>query len=955
MNPFDLYQNNNKWLPGEAAATQDNLAAGANALGSSSVPHPEEPAKILLADDDADMRNYICRLLSRSYEVEAVADGCAALESVRKNAPDLVLADIMMPGLDGVELVRELRADPVTRTIPVILLSARADEESRVDGIVQGADAYLVKPFSARELLATIGAHLEKARVRRESIERKQDELDAVRRLSKLSTCPVSQDNLREISGEILEIAINLTGADMGTFQLFDSANAVLKITAQRGFQEPFLTFFDSVRPGYGAACGTALERRRRVIVEDVTRSSIFAGTPALDVLLAAGVRAVQSTPLVSRTGQLVGMLATHYCQPLRADEIDLCFIDLLASHSADIIAQVQAQQALRENEERFRALVTASSDVVYCMSSDWTKMLHLVGKEFIPDTDSPNTTWLDLYIHPDDQPHVLEVINEAIRTKSTFDLEHRVLRIDGTLGWTHSRAIPVFDANGEIIKWFGMASDVTLRKEAEETLRSNEEQLKELVVERTRELDEVTRQKIESYESMSDFFYALDHDLRFTYVNKGAEKTWGISRDDLLGRKIGDVFPGLIELSLSKFRQAIKEKTPQYYELYSNVTHCWVDISVYPSRNGLSVFWHDITERKLAEEALRQSEERFYKIFHQSPDMIAILRNNDNTYVDVNQVFFATTGYSSDDIIGRTPRALGIWAENKPEIEDLLQRLKKQEKSEVIECYLKTKSGEVRRVLSSIAQIELNGVDCRLEIAKDITDLRRMETEMLRLDRLNTVGEMAAAIGHEVRNPLTAVRGYLQWFQRKDKFAEYAEQLDTMIEELDRANTIITDFLSLAKNKTIELKPSNVNGVIHALYPLLQAEAFRLGHNIEADIGDIPPIYCDDNEIKQLILNLARNGLEAMDKSGILTIRTRLENDTVILAIQDTGSGIPKEVLHKIGTPFLTTKDSGTGLGLAVCYRIAERHGAKIDVETSPDGTTFTVSFGLDVSAFPD
>ncbi len=115
--------------------------------------------------------------------------------------------------------------------------------------------------------------------------------------------------------------------------------------------------------------------------------------------------------------------------------------------------------------EEQFRDPVTATSDVVYCMNPDWSEMHHLVGA----DTDVPSGVWLQKYIHPDDQPRVLAAISKANRTKSIFELEHWVLHVDGSLGWTHSCAIPIQDADGEILEWFGAARDVTERKRAEE------------------------------------------------------------------------------------------------------------------------------------------------------------------------------------------------------------------------------------------------------------------------------------------------------------------------------------------------------------------------------------------------------------------------------------------------------------------------------------------------------
>jgi len=153
-----------------ADADLDPAAAAAADSGSEG-PRP----RILLADDNSDMRSYVRRLLSRQYEVIAVADGETALRAARKEPPDLVLTDVMMPGLDGFGLLRELRADPATRNLPILMLSARAGEESAVEGMEAGADDYLVKPFGARELLARVGAHLQMARLRRESDRRKDE------------------------------------------------------------------------------------------------------------------------------------------------------------------------------------------------------------------------------------------------------------------------------------------------------------------------------------------------------------------------------------------------------------------------------------------------------------------------------------------------------------------------------------------------------------------------------------------------------------------------------------------------------------------------------------------------------------------------------------------------------------------------------------------------------------
>lgn len=229
----------------------------------------------------------------------------------------------------------------------------------------------------------------------------------------------------------------------------------------------------------------------------------------------------------------------------------------------------------------------------------------------------------------------------------------------------------------------------------------------------------------------------------------------------------------------------------------------------------------------------------------------------------------------------------------------------------------------------------------------KDITEQKKIQEEMARLDRLNLIGEMAAGIGHEVRNPMTTVKGFLQLLQEKEECSNYREYFDLMASELDRANSIITEFLSLAKNKSVELKENNLNKILKSILPLIEADGLMTDKYIKLETQKVPGLLLDEKEIRQLVLNLVRNGLEAMSPGGIINLRTYMEEDKVVLSVQDNGKGIAPDVLEKLGTPFFTTKDTGTGLGLAVCYSIAERHKAKIDIETGgSNGTTFYVRF---------
>jgi len=240
--------------------------------------------------------------------------------------------------------------------------------------------------------------------------------------------------------------------------------------------------------------------------------------------------------------------------------------------------------------------------------------------------------------------------------------------------------------------------------------------------------------------------------------------------------------------------------------------------------------------------------------------------------------------------------------------------------------------------------------VDQYRTVITDVTEKKLYERELARLDRLNLVGEMAGGIAHEIRNPMTVVKGYLDFLGQKKEFEKYADRFQIMISELDRANAIITEYLTLARSKAYDAKPENLNEIIKDLISLIETDAIKDDKNINVELEGIPNLFLEKIDIIQMTLNLTRNGLGAMDAGGYLTMKTFTKEKEVILAISDRGKGIPPEHLDKMGIPFFTTKDSGTGLGFVVCYKIAARHNAAIDIQTSPTGTTFFVKFGFGV-----
>lgn len=253
---------------------------------------------------------------------------------------------------------------------------------------------------------------------------------------------------------------------------------------------------------------------------------------------------------------------------------------------------------SVEESEKRYRALVLASSDVVYRMSPDWHEMRELVGRDFLSDTGAPITDWLQKYIHPDDQSYVIGVIDEAIHTGSTFQLEHRVLRADGTIGWTFSRAVPLFDDAGEIIEWVGAAIDITGRKEAEEALKKSERKF-------------------------STFFHAASVLMTITTftegriidINEVALQALGYTREEIIGNTVHQTHiwddPAERERALQMLEEhgSIENQELRIRGKDGQLFICLLSAEsiVMDDERWILAVTRDITERKKAEEEIKQ------------------------------------------------------------------------------------------------------------------------------------------------------------------------------------------------------------------------------------------------------------------------------------------------------------------------------------------------------------
>jgi PAS domain S-box-containing protein len=347
-------------------------------------------------------------------------------------------------------------------------------------------------------------------------------------RLQEVTTRMVRGGDSTSPLQEILDAAIGITSADMGNIQLLDSKLGRLRIAASCGFERPFLDYFDSVHEGQ-ASCGTAMARQERVIVEDVTFSPIFVGTPALDVLLAAGVRAVQSSPLVGRSGRLVGMLSTHYRAPGRPTDRDLRILDLLARQAADWTERLQAEQALRDSEERFRRYfelgligMAITSPGKECLEVN-DRMCEILGYQ---RAELLRMTWAEM-THPDDLAADLALFDQVIAGEiDGYTLEKRWIRKDGAVIDSAISLSCVRLPDRSVDCFVALVEDVTERKRNLEALRQSEERYRLLL------------SQVRDYA-----IFSTDEDGVISSWNAGCESLFGYGQREFVGLEMAELF----------------------------------------------------------------------------------------------------------------------------------------------------------------------------------------------------------------------------------------------------------------------------------------------------------------------------------------------------------------------------------------------------------------------------
>ncbi len=489
------------------------------------------------------------------------------------------------------------------------------------------------------------------------------------------------------------------------------------------------------------------------------------------------------------------------------------------------------------------------------------------------------------------------------------------------------------------------------------ETSESNRKKVCELQCENEEKYRELA-------DSINDVFFAMDKDLRYTYWNKASEKLTGIAMKDAIGKSIFDIFPDTEDTrrAVSVYRDVLKRRQSQNFVNEYNLKGktYFFEISAYPSKNGISVFVKDITERKKAEERIQNQSKFLENILESITNPLYVLNINDYTIKMANKA--ARFGSISE----RSTCYELTHKSDEPCVfpEDFcpLEEIKKTKKPVTVEHIHYDKDGNARFLeIHGFPIFDSEGnVFQMIEYSIDITKRRKAEEELAEYkkqlhqsERLAATGRLAASIAHEINNPLQAISFNLDFVKNEipDDFKEKSS-IEQIKIGTKRIKSTVRQLLDIHRGK-IEVKEKvNANDIIEATLNLFKNQLVINKIEVKKSLSsDIPLINGLTQELYQVFMNLILNAQDAMEKGGILNISTKAKDNKLRIIFEDNGCGISKEEIDHIFEPFYTTKPVmlGTGLGLSTSKGIIGSYGGEIDVKsTIGKGSTFTITFPI-------
>lgn len=754
------------------------------------------------------------------------------------------------------------------------------------------------------------------------------------------------------------------------------------------GPEQTFL-YNDAYAPFLGARHPSALGRP----IKDVWPEIWGELKPMIDRVMVGETVAMEDLHLVmTRNGYPEDTYWSFSYNPLRNDAGEIVGMLDIAVDTTRKFADAERlrQEAIRlsESEARLRALIGATSDVIYRMTADWQQSHPLEGRGFLADDDRPSDRWLEERVPEDERPTVLNAIAEAIAGKTPFALEHRVIRADGSIGWTSSRAVPIIGTDGEIVEWFGTASDVTQAHEARASLAASREKL-ELATRAARlgQFDFWPQSGRLDWDDRCRELFGLHPGAPVSYETAYLAGLHADDRSNADAAVGAALDPNGARIFDTEYRTVgIEDGIERHIHACGSV----VFEGDLPVRLIGTV--QDVTADRKAQAALREVEERLRLAGRATNDAVWDWDFRAN-HVTWNEALADVYGHVLADV-----EPTGEWwidhihPDDRQRIDVSIHAVIDGSGSDWSDEYrfaradgsyadvldrgyvLRDESGAPIRMVGAMLDVsarkaverQLQQDRARLAEAVEETaaERDRAEEALRQSQKMEAVGQLTGGLAHDFNNLLAGISGSLEMIQlrvaqgRVNELERYSLAAQGAVR---RAAALTHRLLAFARRQTLDPKPTDVNRLMFGIEELVRR---TVGPQIEVETVGKAGVWTtlvDPNQLENALLNLCINARDAMPQGGRITIETAnkwlderaaRERDLdagqyISICVTDTGTGMSEDVVAHAFEPFFTTKPmgEGTGLGLSMIYGFARQSGGQVRIYTEVGlGTTMCI-----------
>lgn len=739
-------------------------------------------------------------------------------------------------------------------------------------------------------------------------------ELESAKLIQNLSTQLIQADNVEELYDQILTTMITILHSDFAILQLFHperGPEGELHLLRHRGFDNFDTRVWEWVTPRSQISCGMALNTRRRVAIPDVLQSDFMAGSIYLEAYRQIGIRAVQTTPLFSRSGNLLGMFSTLWREPHELTASEIRSLDVLARQAADLIERAQAEEALRRSEAQ-QAFLLQLGDVTRHLADPHqiqSESCRLLGEHLGVDR---------IFFCDINEDEGLAIIQPDYFREGLISLAGRHAISDFI-------EMPVLLKNGSPLS-----------------------------------VNDTTKSRFLSGKTNSAY---LAHGIR-AYVSvplvKDGKLVWTLNAASTANREWAAQEISLIkevaERSWSAVERARAEAALQkaHDQLEQKVIERTAELA-----RANEILQQEINERMQAERALIESKEKYRLLVDNTPDLI-FSYDREFRYTFVNRSKCRFFGLEEDEIVGKTPHDLGLPKDLVREWENMFHEAMAGNTVQR-ETIVPLPDGTARTFWLALMPVfdERGNVTVITGTGRDLTERKKMETEILKADKLESIGILAGGIAHDFNNYLAMLLANITLAKLyKDDPKMILEKLENMEKAIMRAKDLSNQLFTFAKGgapvkEKISIKELIADNIKFTLS----------GSNIRPEIfiaDNLHMVEIDEGQFSQVLDNISINAVQAMPEGGVLEVKA--ENVTleaaggnsfvplpegayIKITIKDEGTGIPEKYLSKIYDPFFTTKDKGRGLGLATAYSIIKNHGGYLCADSQMGvGTSFFI-----------